>query len=92
MKINRAYRVELDCGIVGVEATMPVTPKVDKSGQTFGMSTILRYAPERSEKRVFWEARCACGNLRYISNSNLVCLCYRGPFQRPLKLNDGRVV
>lgn len=79
-KINRAYRVELDCGMVGVEAAMPVTPKVDKSRQTFGMSTILRYAPERSEKRVFWEARCACGNLRYISNSNLVVQMKRGQF------------
>jgi hypothetical protein len=47
-------------------------PKENKTGNKYGMIEIMRYADEKSHMRVYWEAKCNCGNLFFISNSNLV--------------------
>lgn len=45
--------------------------KIDMTGKTFGLWTVLNEAEERRNGKVYWNCRCACGIERAVSGSDL---------------------
>lgn len=43
---------------------------IDRTGQKFNMLTVVRRVPS---ERARWECVCDCGNITFVSGSNLVC-------------------
>lgn len=49
-------------------------PKENLTGRLFGNLQVVRYAEEESKKkkRIIWECRCSCGNIKYLQTNTLI--------------------
>lgn len=43
----------------------------DLTGETFGKLTVIRKSEPRNSKDCFWECRCECGRVKYVSTHHL---------------------
>ena len=56
----------------------------DLTGKTFGLLTVIEKADNVIHRNAFWKCRCTCGNIVYVSGTNLRmsyttdCGCDRG--------------
>lgn len=41
------------------------------TGRVFGLLTVIGKAENIRHRNAFWECRCACGNVIYVSGTNL---------------------
>ena len=58
------------CGCLQKERTSE-TRRKDLTNQVFGSLTALRATEERKSGQIVWECKCTCGNLHYVTTSDL---------------------
>lgn len=64
------YGKTKSCGCKHAELISQANIK-DKTGQRFGYLTVLGPEKERVNKQIMWKCQCDCGNITYVSTSNL---------------------